>query len=121
MADIKYLFPPDQINKLPTWRFVLHFVVPPSFGEAELNRAKDLLGAAQWRIIGFPFGLNDLSIRKEARTMLVSVPIEVPADRRKRASALADYESDVWKIFGNMASCGAANLFYQAVDWKDDA
>ena len=36
VTAVNYLFPPDQMENLLSWRFVLHFIVPPSFGPAEL-------------------------------------------------------------------------------------
>jgi hypothetical protein len=52
---------------------------------------------------------------------MVSVPIEVPDDRRRRPNSLTQYESDVWKIMGNMARCGFGDVYYEAVDWHEDA
>lgn len=119
MAAINYLFPPEQIDSLSTWRFVLHFIVPETFGDAEVERAKDLLRAAEWKIVTFPFGLDNLAVDPKSRSL--DVPIEVTEERRRRPGALADYESDVWKIFGNLTTCGVGDLYYEAVDWRDDA
>jgi hypothetical protein len=119
MGAINYLFPPDQIHNLPTWRFVLHFPVPPAFNDAMLRRAIDQLKAAEWRVVIFPFGLDNLSLDKSGQA--VSVPIEVPDDRRRRPDSLAQYESDVWKIIGNMVNCcGFGEVYYEAVDWRKD-
>jgi hypothetical protein len=113
---INYLFPSNQITKLPTWRFVLHFMAPADYTPATLASAIADLKAAEWKIVSFPFGLDALSIDPTGKA--VSVPIEVPEDRR-RPGSLADYESDVWKIIGNMVASGFGDLYYEAVDWKE--
>jgi hypothetical protein len=64
------------------------------------------------------FGLDDL--KYDANTKAVAVPIEVPAERRAQPNALADYESDVWKIYGNMVAAGFGDLYYEALDWKEE-
>jgi hypothetical protein len=117
VTAINYLFPPDQIDNLPTWRFVLHFIVPESFGDADIARAKDRLRNAEWKIIQFPFGIDNLAVSSQSKSL--DVPIEVTQERRGRPNALADYESDVWKIFGNLAQCGVGDLYYEAIDWQD--
>lgn len=119
MADISinYLFPPDRIEELPTWRFVLNFEVPPGLPPTALQAAVDRLKGADWKIVTFPFGLDNLSL--DASGQAVGVSVEVPEDSRRRPDSLADYESDVWKIIGNMAECGFGALYYQAVDWQD--
>jgi hypothetical protein len=118
-SPINYLFPPDQIHNLPTWRFVLHFMVTPQFDQAMLLRAVERLKAADWSIVVFPFGLDGLALDQKGR--MVSVPIEVPEDRRRRPDSLAQYESDVWKIIGNMVGSGFGEIYYEAVDWREDA
>jgi len=118
-SPINYLFPPDQIHNLPTWRFVLHFMVTPQFDQAALQRAIERLKAAEWSIVVFPFALDDLALDQNGR--MVSVPIEVPDDRRRRPNSLAQYESDVWKIIGNMVGPGFGDIYYEAVDWREDA
>jgi hypothetical protein len=48
------------------------------------------------------------------------VPIEVSPERRRRPSSLAEYESDFWKVCGNMAGAGfTGDIYYEAVDWKE--
>ncbi|HEY7310115.1 MAG TPA: hypothetical protein VH643_12205 [Gemmataceae bacterium] len=116
-SSINYLFPPDQILNLPTWRFVLHFMAPPEYHEGMLHKAIAALKAADWKIVTFPFGLDTLSLDESGKA--VGVPIEVPEDRRGRPNSLADYESDVWKIMGNMIECGFGDLYYEAVDWQE--
>jgi hypothetical protein len=113
---INYLFPSDQIHRLPTWRFVLHFMVPPNYEPTWLQRAVAQLKAADWKIVTFPFGLDSLALDSTGKA--VSVPIEVPEDQRHRKNSLADYESDVWKIMGNMVDCGFGDLYYEAIDWR---
>jgi hypothetical protein len=105
-SSINYLFPPDQILNLPTWRFVLHFMAPPEYHEGMLHKAIAALKAA-----------DTLSLDESGKA--VGVPIEVPEDRRGRPNSLADYESDVWKIMGNMIECGFGDLYYEAVDWQE--
>jgi len=118
-SPINYLFPPDQIHNLPTWRFVLHFMVTPQFDQAALQRAIERLKGAEWSIVVFPLALDDLALDQNGR--MVSVPIEVPDGRRRRPNSLAQYESDVWKIIGNMVGPGFGDIYYEAVDWREDA
>jgi len=114
---IKYLFPPDQVLNLPTWRFVLHFEVTSAYQDEHRQQAIIALRTAQWKIITFPFGLDTLTLDSSGR--MFSVPIEVPEDRRHRPNSLADYESDVWKVIGNVMGEGFADIYYEAVDWKE--
>ncbi len=118
MAGINYLFPPDQIYTLPTWRFVLHFVVlPPQDGTA-LAKAVACLKAAEWKVITFPFGLD--SIAYDGATQSVDIAIEVSEERRKKPNSLGDYESDFWKVCGNIAAAGLlGDIYYEAVDWQE--
>jgi hypothetical protein len=119
MTAINYLFPPDRIHELPTWRFVLHFVVPPPCDHAALAAALAAMKAADWKIVSFPFGLD--SITYNSATQSVDVPMEVPEERRGSPSSLADYESDFWRVCGNMAGVGfRGDVYYEAVDWQDD-
>jgi hypothetical protein len=108
-TSINYLFPPAQIEKLPTWRFVLHFKSPSLFRDRKLREAVDGLKAADWKIIEFPLGLDNLPFDAKAGT--VGVPIEVSEERRRRPNSLADYESDVWKVSGHMSECYSASVF----------
>ncbi len=117
MAGINYLFPPDQVLNLPTWRFVLHFQVTPAYTEAHCQEAIAALKVAEWKIVTFPFGLDTLALDEAGRTL--SVPIEVPEDRRRRPNSLADYESDVWKVMGNVICDGFGDVYYEAVDWRE--
>jgi hypothetical protein len=116
-TSINYLFPPDQIERLPTWRFVLHFKAPSLFREGRLKKATDGLKSAEWKIIEFPLGLDNLPFDAKAGT--VGVPIEVSEERRRRPNSLADYESDVWKVCGHMVGAGFGDLYYEAIDWRD--
>jgi hypothetical protein len=113
---INYLFPSNQITKLPTWRFVLHFMVPVDYRPEMLATAISNLKSADWKVVMFPLGIESLALDPTGKA--VGVPIEVPEDRRRRPGSLADYESDVWKIMGNMVTCGFGDLYYEAVDWK---
>lgn len=114
MGGINYLFPPDQILKLPTWRFIFHF--SGSADPAVVGAASTALKNAEFKIVQFPAG-RDLAF--DERSSSVDVVVEVPENIRRRAGAFADYESDVWKILGNLASCGYEEVFYEAVDWSN--
>lgn len=116
-SGINYLFPPDQIEKLPSWRFVLHFVATPGYHDGLLRQAIMNLKAADWKIIAFPIDLDTLTLDDENNA--VSVPIEVSDDRRRRPNSLTEYESDVWKVMGNMMSDGFGEIYYEAIDWKE--
>lgn len=116
MGGINYLFPPNQITNLPTWRFIFHF--PGSSSPEDINAASKALKQADFKVIQFPAGL-DLGF--DPHTSSLDVNVEVPEDVRHQKNALPDYESDVWKILGNMASCGYEEVFYEAVDWADEA
>lgn len=118
MGGINYLFPPDQINALPTWRFILHFIAPPNYDDSILKQAISALKDAEWRIVTFPFGIDSLS--HDPENDAVDVPIEVPEASRQRPDSLTDYESDFWKIAGNMAHFGFEEIYYEAIDWQDD-
>lgn len=115
MGGINYLFPPEQITNLPTWRFIFHF--PGSSNPDDIKAASTALKKAAFKVVQFPAGLD---LHFDTQTSSVDVKIEVPEDIRRRNNALADYESDVWKILGNMASCGYEEVFYEAVDWSDE-
>ena len=67
MAGINYLFPPDQVLSLPTWRFVLHFETTPAYCDGHRLEAIASLEAAQWKIVTFPFGLDTLSVDHSGR------------------------------------------------------
>jgi len=116
-TGINYLFPPEQINNLPTWRFVLHFKAPSLFPERRTKKASEQLKTASFKAVTFPIGLDSLPYNKEQK--VVSVPIEVTEARRRQDGSLGDYESDVWKIYGNMVQCGFGDLYYEAVDWRE--
>jgi len=115
---INYLFPPDKIHELPTWRFVLHFKAPLFFRGRKCRQAFQALKQAKWKIIEFPCDFDGLEF--EPRSKTVGVPIEVSEEKRHRPDSLSDYESDVWKIYGNMLEFGFGDLYYEAVDWQED-
>ena len=115
-TGISYLFPPDQINNLPSWRFVLHFQAPKLFRERRLKNVSVQLKSATFKAVTFPIDLSALPY--DAKQNVVSVPIEVSESRRRQPGSLADYESDVWKIYGNMVECGFGDLYYEAIDWR---
>lgn len=116
-TGINYLFPPDKINDLPTWRFVLHFKTPTLFRQRKTTKIIEQLKSASFKAVTFPFGLENLEFDQESKTL--AVPIEVPQSRRNEPGSLADYESDVWKIYGNMLECGFGDLYYEAIDWQE--
>lgn len=64
-SPINYLFPPDQIHNLATWRFVLHFMVTPQFDQAMLPRAVERLKASDWSIGRFPVRAREPGIGSE--------------------------------------------------------
>jgi hypothetical protein len=115
-TTIHYLFPPDKINELETWRFVLHFKAPQFFRERKIKKVTAQLKTTTFKAATFPFGLDNLVYDKKSNTL--DVPIEIPEDRRKQQGSLAAYESDVWKIYASMAECGFGDLYYEAIDWK---
>jgi hypothetical protein len=117
VTSIKYLFPPDKVNELPTWRFVLHFMAPAD-DPAAIAKAVADLRAATWKAVTFPFGLESLAY--DAHTKSVDVAVEVPPNRRRKPGSLQDYESDFWKICGNMIGAGfGGDIYYEAVDWHE--
>jgi hypothetical protein len=118
MAAINYLFPPEQVELLPTWRFILHFVVGVPPEASVLVKARAALKSADWKIISFPFGIDAVSYDPVSQS--VDVAIEVSEERRKRANSLPDYESDFWKVCGNIMSAGLlGDIYYEAVDWQE--
>jgi hypothetical protein len=115
-TKINYLFPPEQINTLPSWRFVLHFKAPQDRREAQTLAATEHLKSLQLKTVTFPSGLDTPCY--EAKTDTVAIAIEVPEERRRQAGSLADYESDFWKIYAAMIDCGFGDVYYEAVDWR---
>ena len=118
-TSINYLFPPDRIDSLPTWRFILHFKVPNDFSAVTASQATSRLKALEWKAIAFPIELDTLGV--DDRNQTFGIPIEVPEVRRRQPGALSDYESDVWKIYGNVLEFGFGDLYYEALDWHQDA
>lgn len=85
---INYLFPPDQIEQLPTWRFVLHFELPSWFKERKIKKAGQALGAiTEWKAIRFACDLNDIPVNEKGT---LDIAIEVPEERRKQSGSLQD-------------------------------
>src|SRR5438874_254831 len=114
-TGINYLFPPDEIHNLPTWRFILHFKAPFLFRDSKVKKATERLKTVEWKIIRIAGNLDSLEIDRQNGTL--GIPIEVTEGRRKQSNALADYESDFWKVCGNVMGFGFGDLFYEAVDW----
>jgi hypothetical protein len=117
MTAINYLFPPQKVNDLPTWRFLLHFMAPAN-DPAAIAKAVADLEAATWKAVTFPFGLQSLAY--DPGTKSVDVAIEVPPERRRQPGCLQDYESDFWKICGSMVGAGFdGDIYYEAIDWHE--
>ena len=112
------LFPTDKINELATWRFVLHFKIPCLFCKKKTRKAVQSLKDAEWKIIDFACNLDDIHYEPGKDT--VDIPIVVPEERRSQPNSLADYESDVWKVYGIMLKHGFGDLYYEAVDWQEE-
>lgn len=116
-TSISYLFPPDKIVELPSWRFALHFKAPLLFRARKTRSAIQALQQADFKIIEFSRPLEGLEY--DAKTKTVGIPVEVSEERRNRSESLSDYESDFWKICGNMLPFGFGDLYYEAVDWQE--
>lgn len=115
---IYHLFPPDKIHELPSWQFVLHFKAP-FFGRGRKTKlAVEALKKIELKAAHFAVDLESLSI--DPHSNVLSVPIEVSEERRSEANGLEDYESDVWKIYGNVVEYGFGDLYYEAVDWAEE-
>ncbi len=117
MPGISYLFPPDQLGNLPTWRFVFHFETTSDYRDEHRQKAIADLKAATFKIITFPVDLDTLEVDESGRAF--SVPVEVQEEHRHKANSLADYESDAWKVMGNVMCEGFGEIFYEAVDWRE--
>ena len=116
-ASINYLFPPEKITDLPTWRFVLHFIAPRFFRNKKIRNVAQALKLADFKIIEFTCDLDNLPY--DSNNNSVDVSIEVSEGRRENNNSLEEYESDVWCIYGNMLEHGFGDLFYEAVDWPE--
>jgi hypothetical protein len=68
----------------------VRIVAWPERRENKTREAISSLKAAPFKAVSFPSGLDDL--KYDEKTKALSVPIEVPADRRAQPGALADYE-----------------------------
>src|SRR5438105_2322122 len=66
---INYLFPPDKINELRSWRFVLHFKLSSEVIDKSVQEALRRLRSAEWKIIDFPFGLENLPYDEKSGTV----------------------------------------------------
>lgn len=118
MAGINYMFPPEEIVNLPQWRFYLHFIAPDTYTDDMLADAKDKLRSAEFSIIKFPLDINEITYEKNDNS--VSIPYFVTEDDRAKPNSLELYESDAWKIMGNMAAAGfQSEIYYEAIDWKE--
>ena len=116
MVAINHLFPPDKINTLATWRFILYFKAPAERVE-QMAAAAAGLKALQLKAVTFPFGFTAEDY--DAKNNVARVAIEVSEERRRQPSALTDYEADFWKICAAMMGCGFGDLYYEAVDWRE--
>lgn len=118
MSEIHYLFPPEEIENLPKWRFYLHFIAPANYENAMLKAAKDKLLSAAFSIIKFPIGIDEITFEKADNA--VSIPYFVSDEDRARNDSLALYEADVKTLTANMAAAGfVSEIYYEAIDWKD--
>ncbi|MCA9057229.1 MAG: hypothetical protein KDA96_05830 [Planctomycetaceae bacterium] len=117
MAGIHHLFPPEELENLPTWRFRLHFVVTAAWHYGLLPQAIANLLTAEWKIIEFSQGIENINLNDSGEVLTVA--IEVTENRRQRSGAREDYESDVWKVIGNVMSDGLGDIYYEAVDWQE--
>ncbi len=55
---VNYLFPPNEINNLPTWRFIFHFIAPGNYNEALRYEVIKKLKNADFEIITFLISLK---------------------------------------------------------------
>ena len=118
MSGINYLFPPEEIENLPKWRFYLHFIAPETYKNDMLDQAREKLRNAEYAIIQFPLDFDEIAYEKSDNS--ISIPFFVSEEDRAKSDSLERYESDVWKIIGNMASVGfQSEIYYEAIDWKD--
>jgi len=117
--SINFLFPPEKINDLPTWRFILHFKIntPMIFSKRALQKAITKLEQVDLKTARFSCNLKEIKIDPHTKTIPVS--IQVPELRRYQQNSLSDYESDVWKIWATIIGFGFTELYYEAVDWHD--
>jgi hypothetical protein len=82
-----------------------------------LRKAIDQLKTEKWKIITFSRDLSSLFLDENSKSVII--PIEVSEDKRYKSNSLNYYESDVWKIIGNMIECGFGDIYYEAVDWRE--
>ncbi|MCA9061472.1 MAG: hypothetical protein KDA96_00355 [Planctomycetaceae bacterium] len=115
MAGIHHLFPPDEFQNLPTWRFVLHFVVTPQFNDHILLQVFENLSQTKWDIIRFPDGIDQLGLNDTKE--VITIPIEVSESDRSHPDSVERYEADFWKLLGNVMCDGFGDIYYEAVDW----
>lgn len=116
-SSIHYLFPPDQISALPSWRFILHFQAPSWPFAEQTKEALDALAGLDLKRVQFPQGLSSPLLNDEMET--VGIMVEVSPESRALPNALADYESDVLKIYASMVASQFGDLYYEAIDWQD--
>jgi hypothetical protein len=116
-TSITHLFPPESIDELPTWRFVLHVTSPTFFKTRALNKAISALKERDWKVTILCCQPEELTISPRNKTL--DVPIEVPEHHRRSPTGLQDYESDFWKLYASLVSAGFGDLYYEAVDWSE--
>ena len=115
-TSINYLFPPQEIRELPTWRFVLHFIAPDVAANEAVSSARAALSELQFKALAIAVPIGSLVLDPQNHSL--GVPVEVSSERRKQPGSLEDYESDVWKIYGTLIGLGFGDLYYQAIDWR---
>lgn len=87
MAGINYPFPPDQIDNLPSWRFVFHFPVESveDFDAADIGTQ---LEAIEFEVIEFPRGFEPKFVHGRSK---LKCAVEVTEKARRRRGALGRY------------------------------
>ena len=84
-----------------------------------MRQAVQNLKAVKWSAVTFPFGIDQIVYDHASKS--VDVPIEVPESKRRGKDGLTNYESDFWKICGNLGSAGVlGDIYYEAIDWQDE-
>lgn len=115
-SSINYLFVPERINELPSWRFILHFESPILFKGKAIQKAITELANLDLQAVSFEDDLSKL--KHDRQSGCVPLAIGVTEAYRMQPNALETYESDFQKIYAVMLECGFGGLFYEAVDWR---
>jgi hypothetical protein len=116
--SVNFYYPPDKINTLPTWRFILSFKLPKPVTEELIDNAIAVVKTLEFKAIVFPTGIENVTI--DPKNYMINFNVEVKPDRRAQSGSLEDYEGDVWKFFGHMIECGFGDLYCDSIDWRDN-